>query len=88
MYIIEAPYRPQTVFNFLTNSRDTWRTLSGTDEGEDDGQGHQPVEQAKHADEEEDLEEGEEDVGGGGGEEDEGQEGGEATVEDRRPGPS
>ena len=40
--------------------------------------------EAKHADEEEDLEEGEEDVGVGGGEEDEGEDGGEAAVEDSR----
>ncbi len=55
-----------------------------THEGEDDGEDDEAVVEAEHADEEEDLEEGEEDVGVWGGEEDEGEDGGEAAVEDGR----
>ena len=50
----------------------------------EDGQSDEAVVEAKHADEEEDLEEWEADIGFGGREEDEGQQCGEAAVKDGR----
>ena len=57
----------------------------GPGNGEDDGQSHEAVVEAEDADEEEDLEEWEADVGLGGGEQDECQQGGQAPVQHRRP---